>query len=260
LATVLARIEATAASASRTSCERPTKTTVQRFAAIFRPYGITFDGEHIWIQSLEGVEGLGKLSLSGQLLATYRDPNLKDIAFDGTHIWIATGSNYSVIKLDKEGTLLGELSPSSGPASTIIFDGESIWATNSGLSVVTKFDLDGKELLAVALEGPSAGSIAFDGENIWVAVSEHEAQVTKLTKLSQREDILFTVTVTNSSRYNRVTLLSDGSHLWVTGRRNGLMGLTKVLPNGTVDGFYPMIAVPVAFDGQNLWVADDNLM
>ena len=52
------------------------------------------------------------------------------LAFDGTHIWVANGSGNSVTKLRaSDGSLVGTYAVGGGPAA-IAFDGTHIWVAN----------------------------------------------------------------------------------------------------------------------------------
>ncbi len=91
------------------------------------------------------------------------------LAFDGTHIWVANGSGNSVTKLRaSDGAAVGTYAVGGGPAA-IAFDGTFIWVANFDGNSVTKLQASDGSLMGTYTVGVNPYGIAFDGTHIWTA-------------------------------------------------------------------------------------------
>jgi DNA-binding beta-propeller fold protein YncE len=62
------------------------------------------------------------------------------LTFDGQHIWIANSGFGTLSKMDTDGHILGTY-PVGGSPAKLAFDGESIWVTNTSDDTVSKLTL-----------------------------------------------------------------------------------------------------------------------
>ena len=84
---------------------------VGTYAVGAKPFGLAFDGTHLWVANGSG-NSVTKLRVSdGGAVGTYAvGSGPAAIAFDGTHIWVANFDGGSVTKLQpSDGSLVGDL-------------------------------------------------------------------------------------------------------------------------------------------------------
>jgi DNA-binding beta-propeller fold protein YncE len=93
------------------------------------------------------------------------------IAFDGTHMWVTLLEGDEVVELNPDGSLDHRVFPVSSKPIGIAFDGTHMWVTNSGSDTVTELNPDGSVAgVGPFPVGNTPVGIAFDGANhVWVA-------------------------------------------------------------------------------------------
>lgn len=113
---------------------------VASFSVGAGPFGVAFDGAHIWVSNVLD-NSLSKLRASdGGVIATFTLPTFPaGLAFDGANIWIANGNlANTVTKLRAtDGTVLGTFPVGTQPIY-LAFDGTNIWVSNTVSNDVTK--------------------------------------------------------------------------------------------------------------------------
>jgi len=103
------------------------------------------------------------------------------ITFDGENIWVGAISCACVTKLRaSDGTNLGSF-PAGLEPSSMLFDGVNVWASQAGFGsfAVNKIRPSDGALIGIFTAGNGAAAMAFDGANVWVT-SEYGTTVFKL--------------------------------------------------------------------------------
>lgn len=101
------------------------------------------------------------------------------LAFDGCHIWVANNSGNNVGKLRaSDGADLGT-SPVGAFPEGVAFDGARIWVTNFGSNNVTRLRASDGAAQGTFATGAGPEGVVFDGVNIWIADGSSNT-VTKL--------------------------------------------------------------------------------
>ena len=103
------------------------------------PYGVAFDGTHIWVANY-GDGTVSKIdAASGVVAATITVGNSPSgVAFDGTHIWVANYADDTVSKIAAgTGVVAATITVGDGPWG-VAFDGTHIWLTNINDGTVSK--------------------------------------------------------------------------------------------------------------------------
>ena len=122
-----------------------------RFTVGAGPYGLAFDGAHIWVSNYGSPSyphgtGVTELNASdGSMIGTFTAggdiSNPVALAFDGKHIWVGNVSGNSVTELNaSDGSVVGTFTAGgdiSYPAA-LAFDGAHIWVASSGGNWVDK--------------------------------------------------------------------------------------------------------------------------
>jgi len=93
------------------------------------------------------------------------------VIFDGENIWVSTLESTVVKMRPSDGAVLGTYPTNSGetPGFHLTYDGENIWVTNADLNTVSKLRASDGALLGTFPVGDYPVGIAFDGANIWIA-------------------------------------------------------------------------------------------
>ncbi len=137
-----------------------------------RPWGLAFDGTHMWVACYQASMVVKIRASDNQIVGTVSVANPLGLAFDGNNIWAALnlGSGRAA-KISGTGapTVLGEFGAGVFPGF-IAFDGSSIWVSNSGSGNLTKLrPSDGANLGTFPGGGANeSGATGFDGTNLWV--------------------------------------------------------------------------------------------
>jgi len=110
------------------------------------PYGITSDGNYIWV-SIYDSKCIQKYTQIGQLVDTidlYKyDVNPTFICSHGSYIWFGQGdSSNNVYKVGKDGTYIDEVFRASSPVYGLATNGINIWVSTSNTKVY-KYDIEG---------------------------------------------------------------------------------------------------------------------
>ncbi|MBA3964049.1 MAG: hypothetical protein H0X40_19420 [Chthoniobacterales bacterium] len=185
---------------------------------LYDPYSILFDGENMWVASVDGVSVSKIRASDATVLAVYSIPSqgVLDFTYDGENLWISNYRDNTLVKLrGSDGAVLGVFT-ALDPLG-ITFDGTYIWVASSSQSALLKFDLAGNQLLKVSLPyapvylvsdgnelwvggvgsvvmevslegrvkrsvpvGPTPQSLLFDGQSIWVSLF-YKGVVSKIT-------------------------------------------------------------------------------
>jgi hypothetical protein len=136
------------------------------------------------------------------------------ILYDGAHIWVTDVSAGTLLKLDGAGNILQTVAVGTGPTSPV-FDGANIWVPNLVSNSVTVVQASTGNVVATIstdsnnhLSGPVAAS--FDGERVLVAnVNNFSVTVFKAVDLS------VIVNVATGGGGSPSGPCSDGLNLWV---------------------------------------------
>lgn len=101
------------------------------FATGSGPYGVAFDGDHVWVAN-SGSDTVTKLrSNDGTILGTFHvgwKPSY--LAFDGAHVWVTNVDSGEIMKLRaSDGTTLGVFYVPDGPRGSLSTASTSGWPT-----------------------------------------------------------------------------------------------------------------------------------
>jgi hypothetical protein len=215
------------------------------------PFGLAFDGAHIWVTNRTSNNVMKLRASDGANLGSFPvGPGPLGVAFDGANVWVTNYLSANVTKLRaSDGTNLGNFPVGTNP-SAVAFDGANIWVSNEGSNNVTKLQASDGSNLGTFPVGTGPYGVAFDGVNVWVANGASD-DVTKL--LASDGSSLGTFPVGN----NPIGIAFDGANIWVGNYFSN--SVTKLrASDGANLGTFTVGTNPhgVAFDGANIWVAN----
>jgi len=144
--------------------------TIQGFPVGPQPYGLTSDGDNIWVTSFDSTE-MTKLRASdgANLGAFFAGGKTLFAVFDGANIWATNYVDNNVTELQaSNGSPIGNF-PVGSLCKGLAFDGTNIWAVNNGDNTVMKLRKNTGAVLNIYRVEFAPEGIFFDGTSIWVA-------------------------------------------------------------------------------------------
>ncbi len=173
------------------------------------PFGISSDGDHVWVAELlpSIVEELD--TTSGSVVGqTTVGLNPGAISSDGTDVWVANNGDDTVTELDASDGSVVQTIPVGHIPDGISSDGTHVWVSNGGGSSVTELNAsDGDVVDTIALGSQPAG-ISSDGTHVWVA----DGTSNSVTELNTSDGSTVRTIPVGS---DPVGISSDGTHVWV---------------------------------------------
>jgi len=122
-----------------------------------QPWGMTYDGSHLWLVDF-AEKRISKLDpTTGAELATYPTPDplggCKGVTWDGTCLCVMGWTSSVIYRMDQQGELIDTVSLDSGGGGGIAWDGEHFWIPCGGK--IFKYDPQGhkKGWIYAASEG-----------------------------------------------------------------------------------------------------------
>jgi glutamine cyclotransferase len=145
-----------------------------------RPWGMTFDGEHLWVNDFTELELLKVSPETGEVLSrfSYADvfpEALTGLAWDGENLCLTGWGDVSgIVKFDIQGNFVQRIETSRWVGCGLTFDGENFWAPG-GDGWIYKINQKG-EVLGRISAGSSIGTwdLAWDGEHLWTGERTYE--------------------------------------------------------------------------------------
>jgi YVTN family beta-propeller protein len=181
-----------------------------------QPFGIAFDGTHLWTANLGPPGSVSFITPQSPYTVTTVTTGFlipTGILFDGASIWVADGGTGALLKLDPSGTISQTVTVGAG-ASSPVFDGANIWVANAFGNSISVVQASTGNLIATIdadannqLNDPDWAS--FDGERILVT-----NQTGNSVTVFKAADLSFITNVTTGSA-QPYGACSDGIDFWV---------------------------------------------
>lgn len=178
------------------------------------PFGISYDGQRIWVAALSGVSYITlNPTVVTNVTAGFTAP--VGIIFDGSSIWVADGGDNKLKKLNSDGSIAVSVNVGARPQHPA-FDGINIWVPNfDGTSVTVVRATGGLSGTVLAtLTGNGLGSptqAAFDGERILVTnLNSHSVS------LWRASDLTAIGSFSTGGGTFPLGASSDGVNFWIT--------------------------------------------
>lgn len=225
--------------------------TTQVFTVGLSPWGIAFDGTHMWVANHLG-NSINVLRPSDGFKVMTPTVSLQPVgmAYDGANMWVVSYGSSSVNVLRaNDGAPIATYPVGSQP-TFIAFDGSNMWISSStGNYVSVLRTSDGVHVMTPTV-GTTPQGIAFDGTNMWV-VNNGESTVSVL-RASDGSPVM---TRTVGLGPNRIAF--DGVNMWITNYNGGSVTVLRA-SDGTFVATYPVPGNPqgIAFDGANMWITN----
>jgi hypothetical protein len=209
------------------------------------PYGVTFDGIHLWVSS-KGGEGVYKVRASDGAVAGRYPGGDEALAFDGSSIW-SCGSNGTLHRLRAtDGANTGDF-VIGGSLTSIVYDGTNLWLTASTLNLLVEVSTAG-EILAKYPTGNYPHGLAFDGAAIWVATN-NDGYLTKFDRTTGQPSVHLKFSNEQASG----PMVFDGTSLWFA--TYDALRKVNVADGAVLATVAKANLLGVAFDGADVWYA-----
>ena len=184
------------------------------------PWGITTDGDFIWVA---GNGTVSKVNPGNGNVQTYGGfPQANGILYDGSNVWVTLNSDgdNNLRKLNSDGTVASTFTVGDGPLYPV-FDGMNIWvpcARDDSVTVLRVKDSQGNPLaqpfVLTTLTGNGLGgpiSAAFDGQRILITNFEVDS-----ASLWRATDFSPLGSFNAGAASDPWGACSDGVNFWVT--------------------------------------------
>ncbi len=140
--------------------------------AIGDSYGMTFDGEHLWIIDRDGSPSYAlELDLDGTIISQFDLPDqyMSGIAYDDGDFWVCTyHPNPGIIyKVDNTGDILHQFVPPDDQPWDICLHDDDLWIVDYFAHMIHKVDQDGNVLESHESEIERPAGIVYDGNFVW---------------------------------------------------------------------------------------------
>lgn len=138
-------------------------------------YGMTHDGNHLWITDHTTSSSVPayalELDLSGNIISQFDLPDhyMSGIAYDNGDFWVATyyPNPGTIYKVDATGTILTQIpSPNEQPWDLCI-EGNNLWVVDYNADLLYKIDQTGTVLESHPCENIKPSGVVFDGTYLW---------------------------------------------------------------------------------------------
>jgi hypothetical protein len=181
-----------------------------------QPFGIAFDGTHVWTANSASVSIITPQATTPYPVTTVTTGFTKPwgILYDGAHIWVTDQNAGTLLKLDATGAILQTVAVGVNP-QTPVFDGTNIWVPNGNSNSITIVQASSGNVVATIsadasnlLNKPVAAS--FDGERVVVANQNGNS-----VSLFKAADLSFSANVTTGVSSTPFGACSDGINFWV---------------------------------------------
>ena len=190
------------------------------------PFGIAYDGTHIWTAN----NGVNAPTVPGSVSIVTPGATIPwtvtnvttgfaapaGILYDGANIWVTDPLAGTLLKLDSAGAVLQTVTVGFSPGFPV-FDGTNIWVPNIGSGSITVVRASSGAVIQT-LSGNGMGtpeSVAFDGQR--VLVTNFLADTVSLWKAADLTPLgFFSVSTTTNLDFRPYGACSDGANFWIT--------------------------------------------
>ncbi len=140
-----------------------------------QPWGMTFDGEHLWLVDF-AEKRISKIDpASGQELATFPTPDpvggCKGVAWDGMHLNVMGWASPTIYRMDRQGNLISKIQLDRGGGGGIAWDGSHFWVPAGR---ITKYDTQGHAVGWIYPASEGTWDLTWDGQYLWAAQRTNE--------------------------------------------------------------------------------------
>ncbi len=141
-----------------------------------QPWGMTFDGEHLWVVDF-AERRISKLDpTTGTELATYPTPDpvggCKGITWDGSYLYVMGWTSPVIYKMDRRGQLTDTIPLDSGGGGGIAWDGQHFWVPGGGK--ILKYDKQGHNVGWIYAASEGTWDMTWDGQYLWASQRTNE--------------------------------------------------------------------------------------
>jgi hypothetical protein len=140
-----------------------------------QPWGLTFDGTHLWLVDF-AEKRISKIDpANGNELATFPTPDpvggCKGVTWDGTHLYVMGWTSPKIYKMDTNGKLVGTIPISLGGGG-IAWDGNHFWVPGDG--IIYRYDNLGGNAGWIYAASEGTWDMTWDGTYLWATQRTNE--------------------------------------------------------------------------------------
>ena len=145
------------------------------------PRGLTWDGEYFYVNDFSLLK-IFKFKLEDSYLNVYDSFDIPEKEKGGTnglttdrdYLYLSSRDLTKLYKLNKDGTLVDEISNEKQFGRPIIWTGEFFWASHGVCKGLCKYTKDGKLVGEIYLPAKDTWAMAWDGKYLWTIQRTNE--------------------------------------------------------------------------------------
>jgi hypothetical protein len=150
---------------------------MQQFTtSLSQPWGMTFDGEYLWIVDFAEKRMVKIDPSSGSELDSYPTPDpvggCKGITWDGTYLNIMGWTSPTIYQMDRNGKLIKTIILNQGGGGGIAWDGSHFWVP--GGYKIYKYNIEGNLVGSIYAASDGTWDLTWDGKYLWAAQRTNE--------------------------------------------------------------------------------------
>lgn len=140
-----------------------------------QPWGMTYDGEKLWIVDF-AEKTISKVNPStGSTEATYATPDplagCKGAAWDGQYVCVKGWANSYIYRMNRDGTLHDTITLDYGGGGGLAWDGNYFWVPSTN---IIKYTATGQALGYIYPASEGTWDLAWDGTYLWATQRTNE--------------------------------------------------------------------------------------
>ena len=140
-----------------------------------QPWGMTFDGEHLWLVDF-AEKRISKIDpANGQELATFPTPDrvggCKGVAWDGSYLNVMGWTSPTIYRMDRQGNLIDTIQLDQGGGGGIAWDGNHFWVP---VGRIIKYNRQGHAVGWIYPASEGTWDLTWDGQYLWTAQRTNE--------------------------------------------------------------------------------------
>jgi hypothetical protein len=140
-----------------------------------QPWGMTFDGIHLWLVDF-AEKRISKIDpATGNELASFPTPDptggCKGVAWDGTYLNVMGWTSPTIYQMDRNGNLIAQIQLDHGGGGGIAWDGSHFWVP---AGKIYKYDTQGHAVGWIYPASEGTWDMTWDGQYLWATQRTNE--------------------------------------------------------------------------------------
>ena len=152
-------------------------------------YGMTWDGQYLWITNHIGVDFTLKVDTLGNIISQFQNPSdyMSGLAWTGTYLYMGDYYNPdgAIYKCNSSGTILESFTAPDHQPWDLAWDGQYLWMCDYNSNYIYQIDpITHLEIYSFLSPMQDPAGIAWDGQYLWVCDEGQGYSIDHLYKIA----------------------------------------------------------------------------